>query len=98
MSQNDPIDLRTAISRRKLLGGLGALTVALSSPIWRAATVFGQDAKAKAAKRFISVFSANGTIAKSFFEQGTGSELPLTPMPIRSRCTRTSSWCSRACT
>ena len=76
----EPIDLRTAISRRKLLGGLGAATVALSSPIWRAATVFGQDANAKAAKRFIGVFSANGTIAKSFFQQGTASEVPFTTM------------------
>jgi hypothetical protein len=76
----EPIDLRTAISRRKLLGGLGAATVALSSPIWRAATVFGQDANAKAAKRFIGIFSANGTIAKSFFQQGTASEVPFTTM------------------
>jgi hypothetical protein len=80
MSPKDPIDLRTALSRRKLLGGLGAMTVALSSPIWRAATVFGQDAKAKAAKRFIGVFSANGTIAKSFFQQGTGTDIPFTTM------------------
>jgi hypothetical protein len=80
MSQKEPIDLRTTISRRKLLGGLGALTVALTSPIWRAATVFGQDANVKAAKRFIGVFSANGTIAKSFFQPGVLSELPLTSM------------------
>lgn len=80
MKQREPIDLRTAISRRKLLGGLGALTVAISSPIWRAATVFGQDANAKAAKRFIGVFSANGTIAKSFFQQGAGSDIPFTTM------------------
>jgi len=80
MSPKEPIDLRTAISRRKLLGGLGALTVAISSPIWRASTVFGQDAKAKAAKRFIGMFSANGTIAKSFWQQGTGSEIPLATM------------------
>lgn len=77
MTVSEPIDLRTAISRRKLLGGLGALTVALSSPIWRSATVFGQDAKAKAAKRFLGIFSANGTIAKSFFQAGTGSEIPF---------------------
>jgi hypothetical protein len=56
------------------------LTVALTSPIWKAATVFGQDANAKAAKRFIGIFSANGTVAKSFFQQGTGSELPFTTM------------------
>ena len=82
MSPNEPIDLRTAISRRKLLGGLGALTVALTSPIWRAATVFGQDANAKAAKRFISMFSANGTIQKSFFQQDAGTDLPISLMPI----------------
>lgn len=80
MKQREPIDLRTAISRRKLLGGLGAATVALSSPIWRAATVFGQDANAKAAKRFIGVFSANGTIAKSFFQPGVASEVPFTTL------------------
>lgn len=80
MSPREPIDLRTALSRRKLLGGLGALTVALSSPIWRAATVFGQDAKAKAAKRFIGIFSANGTVAPSFFQSGAGSEIPLSTM------------------
>jgi hypothetical protein len=76
----EPIDLRTTLSRRKLLGGLGALTVAISSPIWRAATVFGQDANAKAGKRFIGLFSANGTIVKSFFQQGTGSEIPFTQL------------------
>jgi hypothetical protein len=82
MSQREPIDLRTAVSRRKLLGGLGALTVALSAPVWKSATVFGQDASRKSAKRFIGIFSANGTIAKSFFQEGAGSELPLTLMPI----------------
>jgi len=82
MSLEQPIDLRTSISRRKLLGGLGALTVALTSPIWKAATVFGQDANAKAAKRFIGLFSANGTIAKSFFQQEDGSDLPISLMPI----------------
>ncbi|HEY6078102.1 MAG TPA: DUF1552 domain-containing protein [Polyangiaceae bacterium] len=80
MSSNQPIDLRTIISRRKLLGGMSALTVALASPIWKSATAFGQDANAKAAKRFIGVFSANGTIAKQFFQTGTESELPLTTM------------------
>jgi hypothetical protein len=82
MSHGEPKDMRTAISRRKLLGGLGALTVAVTSPIWKAATVFGQDANAKAAKRFIGLFSANGTIAKSFFQPGVGSDAPLTLMPI----------------
>ncbi len=61
------IDHRTALSRRRLLGGMGALTVALTSPIWRSATVFGQDASAKPERRFIGLFSANGTIASEFF-------------------------------
>jgi hypothetical protein len=82
MSQQKPIDLRTELSRRKLLGGLSALTVALTSPIWRAATVFGADVNAKVAKRFIGLFSANGTVAKSFFQEGAGSELPISLMPI----------------
>jgi hypothetical protein len=80
--RKEPIDLRTVLSRRKLLGGMSALTVALSSPIWRSATVFGQDANQKAAKRFIGLFSANGTIQKSFFQEGAGSELPISLMPI----------------
>jgi hypothetical protein len=33
MSEREPVDLRTAISRRKLLNGVSALTVALASPI-----------------------------------------------------------------
>jgi len=82
MSHSEPKDMRTALSRRKLLGGLGALTVAVTSPIWKAATVFGQDANTKVAKRFIGLFSANGTVAKSFFQPGVGSETPLALMPI----------------
>ena len=38
MSERDPldvIDMRTRVSRRKLLGGIGALGVMLASPIWR---------------------------------------------------------------
>jgi hypothetical protein len=73
-----PIDYRTALTRRRLLGGMGALTVALTSPIWRAATVFGQDASAKPLRRFIGVFSANGTIAAEFFPKTTGADAPLT--------------------
>jgi hypothetical protein len=85
VSQNEPIDLRTAISRRKLLGGLSALTVALASPIWRPATVFGQDANTKAAKRFLGIFSANGTVGKSFWQSGAGTDIPLGTMtPILS--------------
>jgi hypothetical protein len=59
-----PLDYRTTLSRRRLLGGLGALTVTLTSPIWKVATAF---ASAPAARRFIGVFSANGTIAAEFF-------------------------------
>ena len=91
-----PIDSRTALSRRKLLGGLGALTVAVTSPIWRTATAFGADTKAPAARRFIGVFSANGTIAKDFFPQGASSGAPLTlgPYPgARSKRTSISCWC-----
>src|SRR5882762_6159057 len=70
------IDHRTALSRRRLLGGMGALTVALTSPVWRSATVFGQDASAKPTRRFIGLFSANGTIASEFFPTGpTGTAL-----------------------
>jgi hypothetical protein len=81
MSDRDPtaaIDMRTRVSRRKLLGGIGALGVMLASPIWRTATVFGQDARAKVARRFIGVFSANGTIASEFFPAGTAKDLALT--------------------
>ncbi len=78
MNPKQPIDHRTALSRRKLLGGLGALTVAITSPIWRTSTVFGADTKVAAARRFIGVFSANGTIQKDFFPQGAASGAPLT--------------------
>ncbi len=78
MSSN-PRDHRTVLSRRRLLGGLGALTCAVTSPIWRSATVFGQDANEKVAKRFIGMFSSNGTVGKDFFPSGvTTSEAPLT--------------------
>ncbi len=63
----DPTDFRTKITRRRLLSGLGAFTVALTSPIWRVSTAFSQTAKTAAARRFIGVFSANGTIASEFF-------------------------------
>jgi hypothetical protein len=61
---NEPLDFRTQLSRRRLLGGLGALTVTLTSPVWKVATAF---ASTPAARRFIGVFSANGTIAAEFF-------------------------------
>ncbi|HEX6763890.1 MAG TPA: DUF1552 domain-containing protein [Polyangiaceae bacterium] len=71
-------DLRTKLTRRRLLSGMGALGVALTSPVWRAATVFGQDAVAQGAKRFIGMFSANGTIANDFFPSGpAGTDAPL---------------------
>jgi hypothetical protein len=66
-SKDSPRDHRTVVSRRRLLGGFSALTVALTSPIWRPATVFGADASTPGARRFIGVFSANGTIAAEFF-------------------------------
>ncbi|HVZ75367.1 MAG TPA: DUF1552 domain-containing protein [Polyangia bacterium] len=68
-------DTRTKFSRRRLLGGLGGLTVALTAPIWKPATTFG--AAAKPAKRFIGVFSANGTIPQSFFPNTTAPESTL---------------------
>ncbi|HEX4336601.1 MAG TPA: DUF1552 domain-containing protein [Polyangiaceae bacterium] len=74
-----PIDHRTTFSRRRLLSGLGALTVALTSPIWRPSTVFGKDGSTKPLRRFIGVFSANGTIASEFFPKGTASDTPLAP-------------------
>jgi hypothetical protein len=78
MSQRRSLDHRTALSRRTLLSGLSAATVLLTSPIWRPATVFGQDAKVGGAKRFIGIFSANGTIASDFFPKATGNDVPLT--------------------
>jgi hypothetical protein len=80
MSHDNPIDHRTVMSRRKLLGGLGALTVALTTPIWRVSTSFGKDAGAPTGaglKRFIGLFSANGTIASEFFPAGTATDAPL---------------------
>ncbi|WP_438007918.1 DUF1552 domain-containing protein [Sorangium sp. So ce321] len=82
MNRRGPIDLRTQISRRKLLGGLSALTVALTSPIWRTSTVFGQDANQPSRKRFIGIFSANGTVQSSFFQPGDAHEAPLSLGPI----------------
>jgi len=73
-----PRDHRTVFSRRRLLSGASALTVALTMPIWKAATAFGQDATHRA-KRFIGVFSANGTIASEFFPNvasGTALSMP----------------------
>jgi hypothetical protein len=79
MNRPELLDRRSRISRRRLLGGVGAATIALTSPIWRVSTLFGQDAKRPGAKRFIGIFSANGTIASEFFPTNVnGSEAPLT--------------------
>jgi hypothetical protein len=61
---------------------MSAMTVALTSPIWRPATAFGKDAAATPAKRFIGLFSANGTIPSAFFPAGTATDAPLTLSPI----------------
>ena len=82
MSRREPTDLRTTLSRRRLLGGLGALTVTLTSPIWRSATAFGKDGNAPRPRRFIGIFSANGTVARAFFPESTASESSLTLGPI----------------
>jgi hypothetical protein len=79
MTQGAPIDHRTTLSRRRLLGGLGALTVSLTSPVWRIATAFGKDGSTTPLRRFIGVFSANGTIPSEFFPAGTASDAPLDP-------------------
>jgi hypothetical protein len=68
-----PTDHRTTLTRRRLLRGLGGLTVTLTSPIWNVATAFGQAQKTAAARRFIGVFSANGTVASEFFPGCSGS-------------------------
>ncbi|HEY0707755.1 MAG TPA: DUF1552 domain-containing protein [Polyangia bacterium] len=79
MSENQATDSRTVLSRRRLLRGMGGLTVALTSPIWRPATAF---AAGKPNKRFIGIFSANGTVPKTFFPAGTAADAPLTLGPI----------------
>lgn len=76
-------DSRTRLSRRRLLQGVSATAALLASPVWRSATAFGQDSKSKAAKHFIGVFSANGTIASEFFPAGTASETPLTAASLK---------------
>ncbi|HEY1537435.1 MAG TPA: DUF1552 domain-containing protein [Polyangiaceae bacterium] len=80
-AKNNPQDHRTVLTRRRLLTGMSALTVALTSPIWRTATVFGADAAAPGARRFIGVFSANGTIASEFFPKvASGTALTTASM------------------
>ncbi|MEA2699078.1 MAG: hypothetical protein QOI66_3349 [Myxococcales bacterium] len=78
MNRPPVIDSRTRISRRRLLRGMGATAVALTSPIWRPATAFGASAAGAGAKRFIGLFSANGTIPSAFFPPGTAPDSPLT--------------------
>jgi hypothetical protein len=63
---------------------MSSLAVALTSPIWRSATAFGQDAGVAPKKRFIGLFSANGTIPAAFFPAGTAADAPLTLGPILS--------------
>lgn len=70
-------DMRTRLSRRRMLSGMSALTIALTSPIWRSATAFGQDAVRKPARRFIGLFSANGTVASEFFPTAAEADSPL---------------------
>ncbi|HEX3694990.1 MAG TPA: DUF1552 domain-containing protein [Polyangia bacterium] len=82
MNRRSPIDSRTKFSRRRLLRGMGATAMALTSPVWKTATAFGADASAPAAKRFIGIFSANGTIPKAFFPSDTATDAPLTLSPI----------------
>ena len=82
MNRPPVIDSRTRISRRRLLRGMGATAIALTSPIWRPATAFGASAAGLGAKRFIGLFSANGTIPNAFFPPGTAPDAPLTLGPI----------------
>jgi hypothetical protein len=79
-----PRDLRTRLTRRRLLQGVGTLAAFLTSPIWRPSTAFGQDAGTPPKKRFIGLFSANGTIPSAFFPAGTAAEAPLALGPILS--------------
>lgn len=76
------LDQRTEVNRRKLLTGLGALTVGLTSNIWKPSTAFGADTTVAGAKRFIGIFSANGTIPSAFFPETTAAEAALTLRPI----------------
>jgi hypothetical protein len=71
-------DTRTTVSRRRLLQGVGGLTAALTAPVWRPATVFA--AAAAPPRRFVGIFSANGTIPTAFFPaSASGTALSLGP-------------------
>jgi hypothetical protein len=61
---------------------MGSLAIALTSPIWRPSTAFGQDAGVAPKKRFIGLFSPNGTIPSAFFPAGTAVDTPLSLGPI----------------
>jgi hypothetical protein len=61
---------------------MGSLAIALTSPIWRPSTAFGQDAGVAPKKRFIGLFSPNGTIPSAFFPAGTAADTPLSLGPI----------------
>ncbi|MBC7658313.1 MAG: DUF1552 domain-containing protein [Chitinophagaceae bacterium] len=76
------LDQRTAVNRRKLLSGMGAMTVGLTSGIWKVSTAFGADAKVPAAKRFIGIFTPNGTSPENLWPTTTAAEAPLTATPI----------------
>lgn len=71
-------DSRTRLSRRRLLAGMSALTVAVTSPIWRPVTALGQDAQTAAKKRFFAFFSSNGIVPARFWPQSSGFDSALT--------------------
>jgi hypothetical protein len=77
MKFDSAIDSRTLMSRRRLLAGLSTLAAAVSSRAWLQNTAFGQDANIPRARRFIGIFSANGTVAREFFPPATAGEEPL---------------------
>lgn len=70
----------TPISRRSLLGGLGAGALALSLPAWRPL-----EAQSTApVKRFISFFTPNGTVRNRFFPSSGASPTSSTILaPLR---------------
>jgi hypothetical protein len=78
MKEEECKDVRTKINRRALIGGMSALGAALTSPIWRPATAFGQDATAASAQRFLTFFMSNGTVPSRYWPQGDGFSSPLT--------------------
>ncbi len=77
MNLDSAIDSRTRIHRRRLLAGLGSLAAAVSSRVWLPSTAFGQDQNLERPRRFIGIFSANGTIANEFFPAANSGDTPL---------------------